>query len=116
MIIRGGENIYPPEIEAALARHPGVAAAVVLGVPDPGWGEQVAAVITPAAAPPTAAELHDHVRALLAPHKTPRHWYVADTVPANAMGKTQKFILQSRIAGGELPELPWGAAPDASLA
>jgi acyl-CoA synthetase (AMP-forming)/AMP-acid ligase II len=116
MIIRGGENIYPPEIEAALARHPGVAAAVVLGVPDPGWGEQIAAVITPAAAPPTAAELHDHVRALLAPHKTPRHWYVADTVPANAMGKTQKFILQSRIAGGELPELPWGAAPDASLA
>jgi acyl-CoA synthetase (AMP-forming)/AMP-acid ligase II len=106
MIIRGGENIYPREIEAALTRHPGVAAAAVVGVPDPGWGEQVAAVITPAAVPPTAAELHTHVRALLAPHKTPRHWYRADAIPANVMGKTQKFILQRRIADGELPQLP----------
>ena len=105
MIIRGGENIYPSEIEAALTRHPGVAAAAVVGVPDPGWGEQVAAVITPAARPPTAAELHQHLRALLAPHKTPRRWYVADNIPANAMGKTQKFILQRRIADGDLPEL-----------
>jgi acyl-CoA synthetase (AMP-forming)/AMP-acid ligase II len=106
MIIRGGENIYPREIEAALARHPGVAAAAVVGVPDPGWGEQVAAVITPAASPPTADELHTHLRALLAPHKTPRHWYVTDTIPANAMGKVQKYLLRRRIADGTLPELP----------
>jgi acyl-CoA synthetase (AMP-forming)/AMP-acid ligase II len=106
MIIRGGENIYPREIEAALTRHPKVASAVVLGVPDPDWGEQVAAVITPEADPPAAADLHDHVRGLLAPHKTPRAWYVSDDVPANAMGKTQKFVLRAQITAGELPELP----------
>jgi acyl-CoA synthetase (AMP-forming)/AMP-acid ligase II len=106
MIIRGGENIYPLEIEAALTRHPGVAAAAVLGMPDADWGEQVAAVITPAAAPPSAAELHDHLRELLAPHKTPRRWYLAQAIPANAMGKVQKFLLRRRIAAGELPELP----------
>jgi acyl-CoA synthetase (AMP-forming)/AMP-acid ligase II len=106
LIIRGGENIYPPEIERALTRHPGVTAAAVVGLPDPQWGEQVAAVITPAANPPTAAELHDHLRALLAPHKTPRHWYLADALPANAMGKTQKFLLRRQITDGSLPELP----------
>jgi acyl-CoA synthetase (AMP-forming)/AMP-acid ligase II len=106
MIIRGGENIYPREIESALAEHPGVTAAAVLGVPDVDWGEQVAAVITPAETPPSAAELRDHVRKLLAPHKTPRHWYLAQTIPANAMGKVQKFLLRRRITAGELPELP----------
>lgn len=108
LIIRGGENIYPSEIEAAVAGHPGVAQAVVLGVPDPDWGEQVAAVIRPAdpERPPRAADLHEHLRAVLAPHKTPRHWYLAGDVPANAMGKIQKFVLRDRIARGELPELP----------
>jgi acyl-CoA synthetase (AMP-forming)/AMP-acid ligase II len=106
MIIRGGENIYPREIEDVLARHPGVAAAAVLGVPDAGWGEQVAVVIIPASPPPTAAALHEHVRGLLAPHKTPRHWYTCETFPVNAMGKVQKFLLRSRIADGALPELP----------
>jgi acyl-CoA synthetase (AMP-forming)/AMP-acid ligase II len=105
LIIRGGENIYPREIEAALTRHPGVAAAAVLGVPDADWGEQVAAVITPAGPAPTAAELHGHLRGLLAPHKTPSRWYVCGTVPANAMGKVQKFQLRRWIADGELPEL-----------
>ncbi|MFI6285125.1 class I adenylate-forming enzyme family protein [Streptomyces sp. NPDC051018] len=106
MIIRGGENIYPAEIETALLRHPAVRAAVVLGVPDDGWGEQVAAVVTPAdpERPPTAAELHEYLRAGLAPHKTPRHWYLAEAVPANAMGKIQKFLLRDRLA--DLPRLP----------
>jgi acyl-CoA synthetase (AMP-forming)/AMP-acid ligase II len=105
MIIRGGENIYPREIEVALTRHPGVAGAAVLGVPDPDWGEQVAAVIVPAGPVPAAADLHAHLRALLAPHKTPRHWYVAEAIPANAMGKAQKFLLRRRIDAGELPVL-----------
>ncbi|WNM31980.1 AMP-binding protein [Streptomyces sp. Li-HN-5-11] len=107
MIIRGGENIYPAEIEAALLAHPRVGRAAVLGVPDPAWGEQVAAVITPAdpADPPTAAELHDHLRVALAPHKTPRRWYVTDDIPANAMGKTQKFLLRQRITDGTLKPL-----------
>ncbi|MEW2395178.1 AMP-binding protein [Streptomyces sp. NPDC046862] len=107
LIIRGGENIYPAEIETALAAHPLVRQAVVLGVPDREWGEQIAAVISPAdpGRPPAAAELHDHLRSALAPHKTPRHWYVADDIPANAMGKIQKFVLLHRITDGELTEL-----------
>src|SRR5690606_40323521 len=66
LIIRGGENIYPSEIEAAVAGHPGVAQADVLGVPDPDWGEQVAAVIRPAdpGRPPRAADLHRPPRAV----------------------------------------------------
>ncbi|MEU0383178.1 class I adenylate-forming enzyme family protein [Streptomyces chartreusis] len=108
MIIRGGENIYPAEIEAALSSHPRVRQAAVLGLSDPAWGEQVAAVInaTDPAAPPTAAELHDHLRAALAPHKTPRHWYLADALPANAMGKIQKFLLRRQISEGGLKPLP----------
>lgn len=56
------------------------------------------------AAPPAAA-LHDHLRAVLAPHKTPRYWYSGDVLPANAMGKIQKFVLRRQIIDGTLPEL-----------
>jgi acyl-CoA synthetase (AMP-forming)/AMP-acid ligase II len=61
MIIRGGENIYPREIEAALAEHPGVLGALVVGLPSPEWGEIVAAVVKVAddGEAPTAADLHD---------------------------------------------------------
>jgi acyl-CoA synthetase (AMP-forming)/AMP-acid ligase II len=106
MIIRGGENIDPREIEDALIRHPGVAGAAVLGLPDPDWGEQVAAVIVPAGAPPAAADLRDHMRALLAPYKTPRHWYLGEAIPVNAMGKVQKFLLRRQIDAGRLTGLP----------
>jgi acyl-CoA synthetase (AMP-forming)/AMP-acid ligase II len=104
--VSGGENIYPAEIETALAAHPAVERAAVLGIADPAWGEQVAAVIKPAdpQRPPTAGELHDHLRTTLAPHKTPRHWYLADDLPATPTGKIQKFALRHRIA--DLTELP----------
>jgi acyl-CoA synthetase (AMP-forming)/AMP-acid ligase II len=108
MIIRGGENIYPAEIETALAAHPGVQRAAVLGIADPAWGEHVGAVIQPAnpRQPPTAAELHAHLRTVLAPHKTPSRWYVADDLPATPTGKIQKFALRHRIAERDLAELP----------
>jgi fatty-acyl-CoA synthase len=70
MIIRGGENIYPREIEAVLASHPGVAEAVVVGVPDRFWGEVVGAVIRPAF-DVAEAELAEHCRERLAACKTP---------------------------------------------
>ncbi len=107
MIIRGGENIYPAEIEDALRAHPAVSGAIVLGLSDQAWGESVAAVVQvdPAASAPTAQDLHDHVRELLAPHKTPKFWYTTDEFPTNAMGKLQKFRLRDRILAGELPEL-----------
>ena len=102
MMIRGGENIYPAEIEQALFAQPQVADVAVVGVPDPVWGERVAAVIRPAdpAAPPAAAELHAYCRERLAPHKTPVDWFVADEFPLTGSGKVRKFEVQERIAAG----------------
>lgn len=106
MIIRGGENIYPREIEDVLVSHPAVTNAIVLGLEDEAWGERVAAVLQfTAGDTPTAGELHDFLRQHLAPHKTPKSWYVAQDLPLNAMGKLQKFRLRERIHAGELEEL-----------
>jgi fatty-acyl-CoA synthase len=102
-IIRGGENIYPREIEDVLLRHPDVLQACVVGAPDDRWGEVVAAVIEPRPGrmlDPVA--LHHHCRASLAPYKTPVQWYVVDAWPATTSGKIQKFALRERIASGEL--------------
>ena len=72
MIKSGGENIYPAEIEACLLRHPAVAEAAVFGIPDPVWGETVAACLrfVSDSEPPLARELKDHCRVLLSPQKT----------------------------------------------
>jgi acyl-CoA synthetase (AMP-forming)/AMP-acid ligase II len=107
MIIRGGENIYPREIEAVLVQHPAVANAVVLGVRDAEWSEAVAAVVqlAPGAPVPTATEMHDFVRGRLAPHKTPKSWYISADLPTNAMGKLQKFRLRDQIVAGDLKAL-----------
>src|ERR671933_1446567 len=105
MIIRGGENIYPREIEQLLCTHPGVADVAVLGVPDPTWGEQVAAFIRPAAGQhPTADELSSFCREHLAPHKTPRYWQFVESFPLTPSGKIQKFLLRDRfVAAGHSP-------------
>lgn len=107
MIIRGGENIYPRELEEVLVQHPAVADAAVVGLSDPSWGERVVAVIKPAPGPdqPTIGGLHEYLRDRLAPHKTPKSWYAADEFPTNAMGKLQKFRLREQILSGELVAL-----------
>jgi fatty-acyl-CoA synthase/long-chain acyl-CoA synthetase len=107
MIIRGGENIYPREVEECLLAHPGVADAAVVGIPDDRWGETVAAVVRLAdrAPAPTADELLAHCRRHLAPHKAPRSWFVADAFPLTGSGKVQKFVLQEQIATGALTGL-----------
>jgi fatty-acyl-CoA synthase/long-chain acyl-CoA synthetase len=108
MIIRGGENIYPREIEDVLFSHPQVADVAVLGVPDPMWGERVVAVLRLAdvANPPTAEALHDFCRERLAPHKTPRTWYHTEAFPLTGSGKIQKFRIAGLIADGAYPILP----------
>jgi fatty-acyl-CoA synthase len=94
MIIRGGENIYPREIEDVLFTHPAVAEAAVVGIPDPKWGEVVGAFIRPAAdARPSEQELFAHVRAHLAPHKTPTVWRFVDAYPLTPSGKIKKYEL-----------------------
>jgi acyl-CoA synthetase (AMP-forming)/AMP-acid ligase II len=99
MIVRGGENIYPREIEQVLFEHEDVADVAVVGVPDPKWGEQVAAFIRPAAGrTPDPERLFVYCRERLAPHKTPRHWKIVDSFPLTPSGKVQKYVLRERFA------------------
>ena len=98
LIIRGGENIYPREIEQVLFEHPTVADVAVVGVPDANWGEQVAAFVRPAPGrTPDPAELFAYCREHLAPHKTPRYWTVLEEFPQTPSGKIQKFVLRERF-------------------
>jgi acyl-CoA synthetase (AMP-forming)/AMP-acid ligase II len=84
----GGEKVWPEEVEEALKTHPGVADAVVLGMPDNEWGEIVAAVVeTTGDDPPDAEQLSDWVGARLAGHKRPRHVVFVDRVGRSTIGK-----------------------------
>lgn len=94
LIITGGLNVYPAEVEAALLRHPAVAEAAVYGAPDPLWGEVVAAavVLAPGAAV-TADALAAHCEPLLAGYKKPRRITFRDSLPKGATGKILKRAL-----------------------
>jgi fatty-acyl-CoA synthase/long-chain acyl-CoA synthetase len=107
MIIRGGENVYPAEIEQLLFTHPQVAEVAVVGVPDERWGETVAAVLRLRQPDdvPTVADLRAFCRGALAPHKTPSAWYVTDAFPLTGSGKTQKFRVQELVADGTYQRL-----------
>lgn len=107
MIIRGGMNIYPREIEDLLFDHPAVSEAVVTGIPHEKWGEEVAAVLRLKAGSeiPTAIELKTWCRERIAAHKTPSHWYVTGTYPMTASGKIQKYVLARNIISGETEDL-----------
>ncbi len=90
MIITGGSNVYPAEVEAVLAEHPGVAEVAVFGVPDDDLGERPVAAVVPRGAGVTGAELVVWARARLAPYKVPRAVTLRDALPRNAMGKLVK--------------------------
>jgi len=98
MIIRGGENIYPREIEDLLFRHPAVADAAVVGLPDERFGEIVGAFVRDANPdnPASFEELHDYCREHLSPQKTPKVWRRVDTFPLTGSGKVQKFVLREQ--------------------
>ena len=98
MIISGGENIYPKEIELVLDEIDGVIESAVIGVPDPDFGERVVAVLVCADAPLTDGDLRPHLDAALARFKHPRRIEVIDALPRNAMGKVQKGVLRERYA------------------
>jgi malonyl-CoA/methylmalonyl-CoA synthetase len=99
LIISGGFNVYPREVEEVLATHPGVAEVAVLGMPDPDFGEQVVAVVVPqAGAPaPEAQVLVDWCKDRLASFKKPRRVVFAEALPRNALGKVQKHLLRDRL-------------------
>jgi malonyl-CoA/methylmalonyl-CoA synthetase len=98
LIITGGLNVYPPEVERVLAGHPSVAASAVIGCPDPEWGERVTAVVvcSPGQAV-TGEQLIAYCRERLAPYKAPRAVVFRDDLPRNAMGKVQKATLREEI-------------------
>jgi len=113
MVIRGGENLFPAEIEAALLEHAAVADAAVIGVPDRIMGEELVAFIRIAAAPPGIDELRAHVRARLAGPKAPRYWVLLEEFPLTGSGKVQKFVLRERWARGEFQCIDAKSAPGA---
>ena len=98
LIISGGYNVYPKEIELALDELPGVQESAVVGVPHPDFGEAVTAVVVPRrdGARPNEAELIAALRKRLANFKVPKRVYVVDELPRNAMGKVQKNVLRDR--------------------
>jgi fatty-acyl-CoA synthase len=99
MIIRGGENIYPREIEDLLFTHPLVADVSVVGLPDPEMGELVAAFIRPVPGTcPSVDELVDFSRRHLARYKTPRVWRFLESFPQTTSGKIQKFVLRENYS------------------
>jgi fatty-acyl-CoA synthase len=101
MIIRGGENLYPREIEELLFTHPSVADVAVVGIPDDRWGEVVGAFVR-RSAEVTEAELRSFVRERLAPQKAPERWWFVEEFPLTPSGKVQKFVLRERAVKGEL--------------
>ena len=100
MIITGGENVYPIEVEDVLAHHPGVAAVAVIGAPDPVWGERVHAVICPAPGTEvTAQELIGWARDRLAHYKCPtRVSFLEAGLPLTSVGKIDKKALRARFS------------------
>ncbi|MCU1458160.1 MAG: AMP-dependent synthetase and ligase [Actinomycetia bacterium] len=98
MVVTGGVNVYPAEIEDVIATHPKVAQVAVIGRADRQWGEAVVAVVrlTPGSALDPAA-LDAFARERLARHKVPKDWVFVDEMPVNASGKVQKFLLREQL-------------------
>jgi fatty-acyl-CoA synthase len=95
MVIRGGENIYPREIEEFLFTHPAVEQAAVFGIPDAKYGEELAAWIKlKAGQQATADEIREFCKQKLAHYKVPRHVRLVDSFPQTVTGKIQKFRMR----------------------
>jgi malonyl-CoA/methylmalonyl-CoA synthetase len=95
LIITGGYNVYPAEVESYLNEMPGVAESAVIGVPHPDFGEAVVAVITAEpGASPEAAELIAELKTRIANFKVPKRVFVRNELPRNVMGKVQKAVLR----------------------
>jgi len=103
MIIRGGENLFPAEIENAMLEHPAIAETAVVGVPDATWGELVACFMRCPGldARPCDADLKAFIRERLSPQKTPQHWIWVEQWPLTGSGKIQKFKLREAFVAGE---------------
>jgi acyl-CoA synthetase (AMP-forming)/AMP-acid ligase II len=101
LIVTGGVNVYPAEVEAVLLTHPVVSDAAVIGVPDPEFGERVVGVVQPEAGAPAdlATILDQHCRRSLAGYKSPRAYHLVDVLPREPTGKIRRDVLRDRLAG-----------------
>jgi o-succinylbenzoate---CoA ligase len=111
LVISGGVNVHPDEVEAVLAAHPRVAEAAVAGRPDPEWGQRVAAFVVPRdpADPPTLAELRAFTRERLAAAKAPRELVLVESLPRGPSGKLLRRLLpdgEADIDAGPRRDLP----------
>jgi malonyl-CoA/methylmalonyl-CoA synthetase len=110
LIISGGLNVYPREVEIALEQHPSVAEAAVAGLPHPRWGEQVTAWIVPRPGTTVSeAELVSHARTLLAAYKCPKQVFAVTSLPRNQMGKLNRAALTAMA--GHPPGSPASSSP-----
>jgi fatty-acyl-CoA synthase len=99
MVIRGGENIYPREVEEFLYRHPKVLDVQCIGLPDPKYGEELCAcIILRPGMRASAEEIRAFCRDEIAHYKVPRHVRFVDAFPLTITGKPQKFLLRERMA------------------
>ena len=102
MIIRGGENLFPAEIENVLLEHPAVLEVAVVGLPDDKWGEIVACFVRPELGQTIDPEdLHRHCRVHISPQKTPAVWCQVDAFPLTGSGKIRKFALRDAYLAGD---------------
>ena len=98
MLIRGGENVYPREIEEFLFGHPKIAQVQVFGVPDARYGEEVCAwIVLKAGEDATQAEIQDYCREQIAHYKVPRYIRFVPELPMTVTGKAQKFVMRERM-------------------
>jgi fatty-acyl-CoA synthase len=97
MVIRGGENIFPTEVEEFLIRHPKVADVQIVGVPDKFFGEELLAVVIPRSGTALSeAELREYCKGQISHQKIPRYFQFVESYPLTASGKVQKFILRQQ--------------------
>ena len=118
MIIRGGMNLYPKEIEDVIFDHPAVSQIAVIGIPDEKWGEIVAAVILPKDArnPPPVDDLFAWCRANLSPQKTPERWFFVEQYPLTSTGKIQKNVLVEWVRDNRIVPEQWVRSTSKSAA
>ncbi len=93
LIVTGGENVYPAEVERALEALPGIVSAGVFGIASDDWGQEVAAALVAKSEPPSDELLAGHIAARLAPHKRPRHVCYVSDLPHTAGGKLDRAVL-----------------------
>ena len=100
VVISGGYNVYPREVEDVLLTDPAVADAAVVGVPDPDWGERLVAFVVPSEqGRPDPRALDARCLAAIARHKRPKEYVIVDALPRNPTGKVLKTVLRRQVPG-----------------